>query len=74
MKKIEIKSNSEILSATFFEGVHNDTILIMASATGVKQEYYQKFAQFIANNGISVLTFDYTGIGRSLKKPVKNLR
>ncbi|WP_203257927.1 alpha/beta hydrolase family protein [Hyunsoonleella ulvae] len=71
MKKIEIKSNSEILSATFFEGVRNDTILIIASATGVKQEYYQKFAQFIANNGISVLTFDYTGIGRSLKKPIK---
>ncbi|GGD25729.1 alpha/beta hydrolase family protein [Hyunsoonleella pacifica] len=71
MKKIEIKSNSEILSATFFEGVHNDTILIIASATGVKQEYYQKFAQFIANNGVSVLTFDYTGIGRSLKKPIK---
>lgn len=71
MKKIEIISNSEILSATFFEGVHNDTILIIASATGVKQEYYQKFAQFIANNGISVLTFDYTGIGRSLKKPIK---
>ena len=71
MKKIEIKSNSEILSATFFESVHNNTILIIASATGVKQEYYQKFAQFIANNGVSVLTFDYTGIGRSLKKPIK---
>lgn len=73
MKEIEIVSNSEILSATLFEASEAKTILILASATGVKQEYYQKFAQFIVNNGISVITFDYCGIGRSLKKPIKGL-
>ncbi len=73
MKEIAITSNSEILSATLFEGVKKDVVLIIASATGVRQEYYQKFAQFIADNGISVITFDYNGIGRSLKKPIKKL-
>lgn len=73
MKEIAIISNSEILSATLFEGVKKDAILIIASATGVRQEYYQKFAQFIADNGISVITFDYNGIGRSLKDLIKKL-
>ena len=73
MEEVEIISNSENLSATLFEGGKTETVLIIASATGVRQEYYQKFAQFIADNGISVLTFDYSGIGRSLKKPIKKL-
>ncbi|WP_350288038.1 alpha/beta hydrolase [uncultured Croceitalea sp.] len=74
MKEIQILSNSEILSATLFEGIKNDSVLIIASATGVKQEYYQKFAQFTARHGISVVTFDYNGIGRSLKKPIRKLK
>ncbi len=73
MKEVEITSNSEILSATLFEGKKKETVLIIASATGVRQEYYEKFAQFIAEYGISVITFDYSGIGRSLKKPIKKL-
>lgn len=73
MREFEITSNSENLSVTLFEGSKTETVLIIASATGVRQEYYQKFAQFIASKGISVLTFDYHGIGRSLKKPIKKL-
>jgi len=74
MKEIEIISKTETLSATLFEGSQKDRILIIASATGVKQEYYQKFAQFVAGQGISVITFNYNGIGRSLKKPIKTLK
>lgn len=74
MKEIEITSHSETLSATLFEDHSNEIILIVASATGVKQEYYQKFAQHIVNKGITVITFDYNGIGRSLKKPIKELK
>ena len=73
MKKITITSGTENLSATLFEGSKNKKVLIIASATGVRQEYYQKFAQFIASNGILVITFDYCGIGRSLKRPIKAL-
>ena len=35
------------------------------AATGVRQEYYGKFAAFLAGRGFTVLTFDYRGIGRS---------
>jgi predicted alpha/beta hydrolase len=75
MKKIEISYNTETLSATLFDDNSNDkkTVLIIASATGVKQEYYTKFAKYAQNNGITVITFDYTGIGRSLKKPIKEI-
>ena len=74
MKTVEVISNSEVLSATIFDGKQQDKILIIASATGVKQEFYQKFSKFLAKNGITVITFDYNGIGRSLKKPIKELK
>ena len=74
MKEVKIKSESGVVSATLFEVVKADRVLIIASATGVKQSYYQKFAQFIADSGITVITFDYTGIGRSLKGPIKALQ
>ncbi|CAM1365313.1 alpha/beta hydrolase family protein [Tenacibaculum xiamenense] len=73
MKQIKIQTNSETLSAFLYETVKDDTILIIASATGVKQEYYQKFSRYLSENGVSVLTFDYNGIGRSLTKPIKEL-
>lgn len=74
MEHIEIVSNSETLSATLFDSETNDTVLIIASATGVKQEYYHKFSQFLSENGVTVITFDYNGIGRSLTKPIKDLQ
>lgn len=41
--------------------------LIFAGATGVPQRFYQRFAQYCANQGIEVWTLDYRGIG--LSKP-----
>lgn len=74
MKILEIKSNKEKLSATLYDGSTNDKILIIASATGVKQEFYKSFATFISSQGITVITFDYLGIGRSLNQPIKELK
>ena len=45
------------ISATLYNAKGNN-LLIIASATGVKQTFYRKFAEFISNNGISVITFD----------------
>lgn len=57
-----------------FDAHGSETVLIIASATGVKQEYYFKFAKYAQHNGITVITFDYTGIGRSLKKPIQEVK
>lgn len=47
-------------------------IVIIASAAGVLQSFYQKLAQFFLSNGISVITFDYSGVGKSLHGNIKN--
>lgn len=60
------------VSATVYEAEMH-TVLIIASATGVKQEFYKKFAEYISSHGTKVITFDYYGIGASLNEPIKNI-
>lgn len=59
--------------ATIYEAEKNK-VLIIASATGVKQTFYQKFAEFIAEKGLTVITFDYSGIGRTLQASKKTVK
>jgi predicted alpha/beta hydrolase len=40
--------------------------VLVACATGVSQRFYFAFAQWLCDQGFSVLTFDYRGIGKSL--------
>jgi len=59
------------LGATVF-GKGERAVVVMP-ATGVPQAYYSKFAAYVAERGFTVLTFDYRGIGRSLRGPVRSL-
>jgi len=43
----------------------NRRAVLFQAATGVKQEFYGKFAAYLASRGFTALTFDYRGIGRS---------
>jgi len=47
----------------------NRRAVLFQAAAGVKQEYYGKFAAYLAGRGFAALTFDYRGIGRS--RPAK---
>ncbi|ULQ57878.1 alpha/beta hydrolase [Flavihumibacter rivuli] len=70
----EISTNlGYTINATVYKASPGDKVLIIASATGVKQGFYKKFADFISSNGITVITFDYAGIGKSLKQPIKKV-
>lgn len=62
------------LGATLFEPAipASRAVLVMAAA-GVPQEYYRKFATYLAERGLAVLTFDYRGIGRSLHGSVRSV-
>src|SRR4029079_15823557 len=40
-------------------------LVLIASATGVPRQYYGKFARFLTECALDVLTFDYRGIGGS---------
>ncbi|MBM1106250.1 alpha/beta hydrolase [Aurantibacter crassamenti] len=42
-----------------------DKTLVISSATGVLQKYYSRFATFFSEQGFTVYTFDYYGIGKS---------
>lgn len=52
------------LGATLYDA-NGDRAMLVASAMGVKRRYYDAFAQHAAARGISVVTFDYRGIGES---------
>ncbi len=57
------------LGGRFFSGgsaTPSKPVLICA-ATDVPQRFYKVFAQWLAQQGLSVLTFDYRGIGASLR-------
>lgn len=69
IKKIEIRTSKRYIVANQYQA-NQDSILIIASATGVKQSFYKKFAEFISSNGTTVITFDYFGIGLSIKEPI----
>lgn len=58
------------LNATLFIAKEYDQkkVLIINSATGVKQQLYYAFANFLASKGITVITYDYRGIGLSAPK------
>jgi predicted alpha/beta hydrolase len=41
-------------------------VIVLPAAMGVKQDFYAPFAQFLAEQGFAVLTFDYRGMGQSV--------
>lgn len=71
MKRITILTEDHYsLSAHLFEPKKtNGKLLLINSATGVKQQIYFSFAQFFSEQGVTVITYDYRGIG--LSKPDK---
>ncbi len=71
MKSINILTEDDYsLSGHIFEPNNpNQKLLLINSATGVKQQIYFSFAQFFSEQGFTVITYDYRGIG--LSKPEK---
>jgi predicted alpha/beta hydrolase len=47
-------------------------VVLMPSAMGVPQSYYTSFAEFLAENGVAVMTFDYRGMGESLSEQFRS--
>lgn len=55
------------VSATWYISDNaNEKVVLINSATGVKQGYYNEFATYLTRQGFNVYTFDYRGIGESL--------
>lgn len=48
--------------------------IVLASATGVPQGFYRRFATYATTQGFQVLTFDYRGIAQSAPAQLQNFR
>lgn len=49
-------------------------VVVIACATGVLATYYHRYAKFLAEHGLSAMTFDYRGIGASAPASLKGFR
>ncbi len=66
--------NGHALSSCWYQpsGVPCGVVLI-APAMGVPQRFYTDFATWLAERGYQVVTFDYLGMGRSRRVPLRQL-
>jgi len=63
------------LGATFFRPSEPAARAVtIQAATGVRQDYYAKFAAFLAERGVAALIYDYRGIGRSRPTRLRGFR
>jgi len=66
--------NTALTAYLFVPEKSNNKFLLINSATGVKQQIYFSFAQFFAEKGFTVITYDYRGIGLSKPKNMKGFK
>lgn len=66
--------NTALTAHLFVPEKSNNKFLLINSATGVKQQIYFSFAQFFAEKGFTVITYDYRGIGLSKPENMKGFK
>lgn len=49
-------------------------VAVIGSAAAVPRSYYARFARFLADEGITALTFDYRGVGGSRPNTIKSFK
>lgn len=62
------------LSGVMYRPLQPQASIVISSATGVPQGFYRRFAEYAAQQGFQVLTFDYRGIGASSPNSLKGFR
>jgi predicted alpha/beta hydrolase len=67
-----VTTDGKVLSASrFIPQTPNGKVVLINSATGVRQRYYADFASHLADQGFFVYTYDYRGIGESKPKSLQ---
>ena len=69
--KIQCSTTAHIAATLYTPSKTSKAAVMLAPATGIKQEFYGNFAKFLAENGFAVMTYDNRGIGRSLNGKLK---
>ncbi|WP_419870076.1 alpha/beta hydrolase family protein [Chryseobacterium sp. CT-SW4] len=68
------QDKTELTAHLFLPEKSNRKLLLINSATGVKQQIYFSFAQYFSEKGYTVITYDYRGIGLSKPSKMKNFK
>lgn len=70
-----VTTDGFVLSATRFSPENpTSKVVLINSATGVKQKFYASFAAYLAREGYTVYTYDYRGIGHSRPKSLRGFK
>ncbi|WP_374461739.1 alpha/beta fold hydrolase [Chryseobacterium taeanense] len=74
MEKLVLTTEDSVSIVThlFLPEKSNQRLLLINSATGVKQQIYFSFAKYFSEKGFTVITYDYRGIGLSKPRKMKN--
>lgn len=59
------------LAAFRFEAAAPRAVVVVGPALGIRQDFYFDFARDLAGRGLSALTFDFRGIGRSAPRSLR---
>ena len=54
------------LGGTLFLPEDPKAVVLVSAATGLRQQFYWSFAEWLTSRGFAAMTFDYRGIGASL--------
>lgn len=68
METIELLTTDGVTLAStrFAPTAAAKAVVVLPAAMGVAQDFYAPFAQYLAEQGFAVLTFDYRGMGQSV--------
>jgi predicted alpha/beta hydrolase len=69
--KVTASDGFPIAVTSFSPKKPNGRVVLINSATGVKQHYYSDFAEWLCEKGFRVFTYDYRGIGASKTQSLK---
>lgn len=71
---VEICCHNPLVGHHFKAETSSKGVIVIAPAMGVEQKFYFDFARWLATQGFDVLTFDYRGIGLSLRQPLSKVQ
>ena len=62
------------LQGTLYRSPNAKATMVLASATGVPQLFYRRFAEYAAQQGFHVFSFDYRGIAASAPSTLRHFK
>jgi predicted alpha/beta hydrolase len=69
-----MSGNTAVILRTFEPQQVSKAVVVVPSAMGVSQQYYARFAEWLAAQGYTAITFDYRGIGLSAPHTLRGYR